>query len=231
MGGKAIGDHNMPTDLKKKFEQARASGNIDQARAIADNAQKYKEDKKAAAEDKKLSPVERFRKQMSQKGKEDKAKAEEGKKSPSQAALASDPITGFNVAKKLGINGVRKTTKPEVMRKKIESHIAGENASRYLKAGIDSGLPQYKGVSESSARDFAEFVHGNKFAIDNNIRTFDGRGVPIAEKLVTGGILRPANNRFVHELTPLGRELAKNVITDLSTGRVKKQADSLYAGN
>jgi hypothetical protein len=47
MGGKAIGGSNMSTDIKKKFEQARASGNMDQAKTIADKAQKAKEDKKA----------------------------------------------------------------------------------------------------------------------------------------------------------------------------------------
>ena len=50
MGGKAIGGANMSTDMKKKFEAARASGNMDQARAMADNAQEAKEDR----EDKKL---------------------------------------------------------------------------------------------------------------------------------------------------------------------------------
>ena len=39
MGGKAIGGASMSTDMKKKFEAARASGNMDQAKAIADKAQ------------------------------------------------------------------------------------------------------------------------------------------------------------------------------------------------
>jgi hypothetical protein len=47
MGGKAIGDHKMSTDLKKKFEDARASGNMDQAKAIADKAQAAKDKRKA----------------------------------------------------------------------------------------------------------------------------------------------------------------------------------------
>ena len=49
MGGKAIGDHKMSTDLKKKFEQARASGNMDQAKAIADKAQAAKDKRKEKA--------------------------------------------------------------------------------------------------------------------------------------------------------------------------------------
>lgn len=47
MGGKAIGGANMSTDMKKKFEAARAAGNMDQAQAIADKAQKFNDDKKA----------------------------------------------------------------------------------------------------------------------------------------------------------------------------------------
>ena len=47
MGGKAIGGASMSTDMKKKFEAARASGNMDQAKAIADNAQEVKDKKKA----------------------------------------------------------------------------------------------------------------------------------------------------------------------------------------
>jgi hypothetical protein len=47
MGGKAIGDHKMSTDLKKKCEAARASGNMDQAKAIADKAQAAKDKRKA----------------------------------------------------------------------------------------------------------------------------------------------------------------------------------------
>lgn len=47
MGGKAIGGANMSTDTKKKFEAARAAGNMDQAQAIADKAQSAKDAKKA----------------------------------------------------------------------------------------------------------------------------------------------------------------------------------------
>ena len=47
MGGKAIGGSSMSTDMKKKFEAARASGNMDQAKALADKAQKFNDDKKA----------------------------------------------------------------------------------------------------------------------------------------------------------------------------------------
>ena len=47
MGGKAIGGASMSTDMKKKFEAARASGNMDQAKALADKAQKFNDDKKA----------------------------------------------------------------------------------------------------------------------------------------------------------------------------------------
>ena len=49
MGGKAIGGASMSTDMKKKFEAARASGNMDQARAMADKAQEIKDAGKAAA--------------------------------------------------------------------------------------------------------------------------------------------------------------------------------------
>jgi hypothetical protein len=47
MGGKAIGGSNMPTDLKKKFEAARAAGKVDEANAMADRVQKFNDDKKA----------------------------------------------------------------------------------------------------------------------------------------------------------------------------------------
>ena len=47
MGGKAIGGANMPTDLKKKFEAARAAGKVDEAKTIADKVQKFNDDKKA----------------------------------------------------------------------------------------------------------------------------------------------------------------------------------------
>jgi hypothetical protein len=47
MGGKAIGGANMPTDLKKKFEAARAAGKVDEAKTIADRVQKFNDDKKA----------------------------------------------------------------------------------------------------------------------------------------------------------------------------------------
>ena len=39
----------MSTDLKKKFEQARASGNMDQAKSIADKAQEAKDKRKEKA--------------------------------------------------------------------------------------------------------------------------------------------------------------------------------------
>ena len=47
MGGKAIGGSSMSTDMKKKFEAARASGNMDQAKALADKAQDVNDKKKA----------------------------------------------------------------------------------------------------------------------------------------------------------------------------------------
>ena len=47
MGGKAIGGASMSTDMKKKFEAARASGKVDEAKAIADKAQEVKDKKKA----------------------------------------------------------------------------------------------------------------------------------------------------------------------------------------
>lgn len=52
MGGKSIGDHKMSTDLKKKFEQARASGNMDQAKAIADKAHEAKDKRNGRVLDK-----------------------------------------------------------------------------------------------------------------------------------------------------------------------------------
>ena len=47
MGGKAIGGASMSTDMKKKFEAARAAGKVDEAKAIADKAQEVKDKKKA----------------------------------------------------------------------------------------------------------------------------------------------------------------------------------------
>ena len=47
MGGKAIGGANMSTDMKKKFEAARAAGNMDQAKALADKSQDVKDARKA----------------------------------------------------------------------------------------------------------------------------------------------------------------------------------------
>ena len=225
MGGKAIGGANMSTDMKKKFEAARASGNMDQAKAIADNAQEVKDKKKAEKAAKTIAPA------AANNEKELSASRENKLKPMAASGKSQEPVTGVSIAKGLGIKGVRENTKPEVVRKRIESHIAGENAVRYLKAGVKSDLPQYKGVSESAARDFAQLVNNNQFSVNGNVSTFDGRGILIADKLVAGGILRPGNNKYIHELTPFGRELAKNVITDLSNGRVKKQADSLYAGN
>lgn len=46
MGGKAIGGANMSTALKKKFEEARASGNIEEAKRIADKTQAFNDKKK-----------------------------------------------------------------------------------------------------------------------------------------------------------------------------------------
>ena len=67
MGGKAIGGASMSTDMKKKFEAARASGNMDQAKALADKAQKFNDDKKAekakAKEAKTIAPPEERRKE------------------------------------------------------------------------------------------------------------------------------------------------------------------------
>ena len=229
MGGKAIGGASMSTDMKKKFEAARASGNMDQAKALADKAQDVNDKKKAekakAKEAKTIAPA------AANNEKELSASRENKLKPMAASGKSQEPLTGVSIAKGLGIKGVRENTKPEVVRKRIESHIAGENAVRYLKAGVKSDLPQYKGVSESAARDFAQLVNNNQFSVNGNVSTFDGRGILIADKLVAGGILRPGNNKYIHELTPFGRELAKNVITDLSNGRVKKQADSLYAGN
>lgn len=47
MGGKAIGGDNMSTALKKKFEEARAAGNMDEVRRIADKTQSFNDAKKA----------------------------------------------------------------------------------------------------------------------------------------------------------------------------------------
>ena len=66
MGGKAIGDHKMSTDLKKKFEAARASGNMDQAKAIADKAQASKDAKAAPrTEESVLSEMKKIKDKMS----------------------------------------------------------------------------------------------------------------------------------------------------------------------
>ena len=69
MGGKAIGGSSMSTDMKKKFEAARASGNMDQAKAIADNAQEVKDKKKAEKAAKTIDPAK------SNSGKEAQEKA------------------------------------------------------------------------------------------------------------------------------------------------------------
>lgn len=47
MGGKAIGGANMSTDMKKKFEEARAAGNMEEVRRIADKTQAFNDAKKA----------------------------------------------------------------------------------------------------------------------------------------------------------------------------------------
>ena len=45
--GYRMGGASMSTDMKKKFEAARASGKVDEAKAIADKAQEVKDKKKA----------------------------------------------------------------------------------------------------------------------------------------------------------------------------------------
>ena len=67
MGGKAIGGASMSTDMKKKFEAARASGNMDQAKALADKAQDVNDKKKGSrTEESVLSEMKKIKEKMSQ---------------------------------------------------------------------------------------------------------------------------------------------------------------------
>lgn len=133
--------------------------------------------------------------------------------------------SAFDTAKKLNIKGIKPTTKPEIIEKKVEQHFASENAARYLQAGKDSGLPQYGNVSEAAAKVFASRIHENLFLVDDRAWTFNGRGMPEAENVfVSGGLLKAGDNKYVHEFTPAGKELARETIINAKNGRVKQQA-------
>ncbi len=134
-------------------------------------------------------------------------------------------------AKEAGVKGVREGMKAETIRQKLGSQTAGNKAVDLLKAGQKSGLPQYQGVNEGAARQFAAMVHAYPHNVSQgNWRDFDARGMDpnaIAE-MVKGGLLKEGDSRYRHELTQFGKEVAKQtVINKMQT----KQTDSMDAAN
>jgi hypothetical protein len=108
MGGKAIGDHNMSTDLKKKFEQARAAGDMGKARSIADKAQQAKEDKKAASA-KPMEPTYKDVPDLFEKGDWSSIHKVMGN-SPNNAALSSSDLTRLGYMLNLSQSNIKKVS-------------------------------------------------------------------------------------------------------------------------
>ena len=134
-------------------------------------------------------------------------------------------------AKAAGVKGVREGMKATTIRQKLGTQTAGNKAVDLLKAGQESGLPQYQGVNEGATRQFAAMVHAYPHNVSQgNWRDFDARGMDpnaIAE-MVKGGLLKEGDSRYRHELTQFGKEVAKQtVINKMQT----KQTDSMDAAN
>lgn len=134
-------------------------------------------------------------------------------------------------AKAAGVKGVRVGMKAATIRQKLGSQTAGNKAVDLLKAGKKSGLPQYQDINEKAAHQFAALVHEHPHNVSQgDWRDFDARGMnqKAIEDMVRGGLLKPGDSRYRHELTQFGKEVAKQtVINKMQT----KQTDSMDAAN
>lgn len=134
-------------------------------------------------------------------------------------------------AKEAGVKGVREGMKAATIRQKLGSQTAGNKAVDLLKAGKKSGLPQYQDINEKAAHQFAALVHEHPHNVSQgDWRDFDARGMnqKAIEDMVRGGLLKPGDSRYRHELTQFGKEVAKQtVINKMQT----KQTDSMDAAN
>lgn len=118
-------------------------------------------------------------------------------------------------AKSVGVKGVREGMRDDVLLRKLTSHLAGEKASNYIKAGKLTDLPQYKAIKDADTKRFAGLVADNRFSVDTSQIgwVFDGRNKGEMEELVTGGILEEGNDKYKHRLTGVGKEIAHLILS------------------
>lgn len=133
--------------------------------------------------------------------------------------VGSPPGTTQNVvskAKDLGVQGLRQNMTEKSLRTKLESHLLAKKSEMYLKAGKDSGLPQYSDVDEKAIPVLASIISTNKFSIDTSgsVWSFDGRGIKERGELVKGGILFGARGGYRHDFTKAGREIAHKMLLE-----------------
>ena len=117
-------------------------------------------------------------------------------------------------AKAVGIKGLRADMSDETLRQRVKSYLAGERAARLIAAGKQTNLHQYQGVSEKDARTLGALVESNPYGVNTSGEqwVFDARGVTTADALVQGGLLKPDNGNYKHELTPVGKEIARKAL-------------------
>ncbi|HNQ11503.1 MAG TPA: hypothetical protein PKM45_13845, partial [Giesbergeria sp.] len=117
-------------------------------------------------------------------------------------------------AKAVGIKGLRAGMSDETLRQRVKSYLAGERAARLIAAGKQTNLPQYQGVSEKDARALGTLVESYPYSVNTSGAQWvlDARGVTTADALVQGGLLKPDNGNYKHELTPVGKEIARQAL-------------------
>lgn len=142
-------------------------------------------------------------------------KAKKPKKAAAKKTEAAKPASSVaSRAKALGIKGLREGVSDEKAAKVIKSHLAGERAARLIDAGKQSGLPQYKGVSDADARAFGALIGDTPYSVDTSSQpwVFDGRGVTQADRMVAAGLLEESDAKYKHAITPVGKEIAQKIL-------------------
>lgn len=163
-------------------------------------------------------------------------KAKKPKKVAAQKTEAAKPASSIaSRAKALGIKGLREGMSDEKAAKIIKSHLAGDRAAKLIDAGKQSGLPQYKGVSDADARTFGALIGDNPYNVDTSSQpwVFDGRGVTRADRMVAAGLLKESDAKYKHAITPVGKEIAqkilRNPVGDMTADEMLAELESAKA--
>lgn len=136
----------------------------------------------------------------------------EPKKTPEAPQQKQETL--IEKAKRAGVKGIREGMKESAIEKKLKIHEISNKGVRYIKAGKESGLPQYEGITDKNAKDFSEIIGEHPYSLDTRAWTVDVRGLKKnVESLVSSGLMEPSDTGYKHKLTPVGRELAKHIIT------------------